>query len=127
MKTRAKSIKIINSIDCVDVRLQSVMTYTYICSRTQLFESNTVKFFLNKLNLKPYSNSMFWENRILRYLKPESLIFVTSASSLDFLYFGFLMLFSPFSCLKTSWVFKSSSKAHAIYMFRKLSKLDSPE
>jgi hypothetical protein len=43
-KTRAKSMKSINSIDCVDVILQSVMTYN--------------KYFLDKLNLKPYSYSI---------------------------------------------------------------------
>jgi hypothetical protein len=41
-------MKSINSIDCVDDGLQSVVTYTYIGSRTQLFESNTIKSFLNK-------------------------------------------------------------------------------
>jgi hypothetical protein len=33
-KTRAKRVKSINLIDCVGVRLQSVMTYTYIGNRT---------------------------------------------------------------------------------------------
>jgi hypothetical protein len=33
-KTRGKSVKNINSIDCVDVRLQSVVTYTYIGNMT---------------------------------------------------------------------------------------------
>jgi hypothetical protein len=40
-------------IDCVDDWLQSVVTYVYIGSRTQLFESDMRKSFLNKLNLKP--------------------------------------------------------------------------
>jgi hypothetical protein len=35
-----------NSIDCVDVTLQSVVTYAYIGSRTLLFESDTTKSFL---------------------------------------------------------------------------------
>jgi hypothetical protein len=52
-------MKIINLIDCVDVRLQSVMTYTYIVSGTHLFESDMTKSFLNKLNLKPYSYSIY--------------------------------------------------------------------
>jgi hypothetical protein len=34
LETRAKSMKRINSIDCVGIRLQSVMTYTYLSSRT---------------------------------------------------------------------------------------------
>jgi hypothetical protein len=34
LETRAKSMKNINSIDCVGVRLQSAVTYTYIGSRT---------------------------------------------------------------------------------------------
>jgi hypothetical protein len=51
-------VKNINSIDCVDIRLQSVVTYNYIVSRTQLFESDTTKSFLNKLNLKLYLNSI---------------------------------------------------------------------
>jgi hypothetical protein len=33
-KIRAKSMKSINSTDCVGVRLQSIMTYTYIGCRT---------------------------------------------------------------------------------------------
>jgi hypothetical protein len=33
-KTRAKSVKYINLIDYVGIRLQSAMTYTYIGSRT---------------------------------------------------------------------------------------------
>jgi hypothetical protein len=37
-----------NSIDCVDDDLQSVMTYVYIGSRTQLFELDMTKSFLNK-------------------------------------------------------------------------------
>jgi hypothetical protein len=32
---------------------QSAMTYVYIGSMTQLFDSDTRKSFLNKLNLKP--------------------------------------------------------------------------
>jgi hypothetical protein len=51
-------MKIINLIDYVGVGLQSAMTYTYIGSRTKLFESDMTKSFLNKLNLKPYSDSM---------------------------------------------------------------------
>jgi hypothetical protein len=51
-------MKNINSIDCVGVRLQSAVTYTYIGSMTQLFEPNTTKCFLNKLNVKPYSDSI---------------------------------------------------------------------
>jgi hypothetical protein len=37
-----------NLIDLVDDRLQSVVTYVYIGSRTQLFELDTTKSFLNK-------------------------------------------------------------------------------
>jgi hypothetical protein len=51
-------MKSINLIDCVSVRLQSVMTYIYIVIKTWLFESDTTKYFLNKLNLNPYSNSI---------------------------------------------------------------------
>jgi hypothetical protein len=41
-------MKCVNSIDCVDDRLQSDVTYVYIGSRTQLFESDATKSFLNK-------------------------------------------------------------------------------
>jgi hypothetical protein len=34
------------------------MTYIYIGSRTQLFESDTIKSFLNKRNIKSYSDSI---------------------------------------------------------------------
>jgi hypothetical protein len=51
-------MKIINLIDCLGVRLRSAMTYVYIGSRTKLFELDTTKFFLNKQNLKPYSDSI---------------------------------------------------------------------
>jgi hypothetical protein len=69
-------MKNISLIDCVGVRLQSAMTYTYIGSRTLLFESNMTKSFLNKLNLKHYSDSICFgktgysgiQNRIVRYL-----------------------------------------------------------
>jgi hypothetical protein len=47
-----------NLIDCIDVGLQSAMTYVYICSRIRLFESDTTKSFLNKQILKPYSDSI---------------------------------------------------------------------
>jgi hypothetical protein len=51
-------MKTINLIDCVGVELQSAVTYTYIASSTQLFESDTIKYFLSKLNLKHYSDSI---------------------------------------------------------------------
>jgi hypothetical protein len=51
-------MKSVNSIDCVDVDLQSAMSYVYIGSMTQLFGSDTTKSFLNKQNLKPYSDSI---------------------------------------------------------------------
>jgi hypothetical protein len=54
-------MKSINSIDCVGIRLQLDVTYTYIGSTTYLFESDTTKSFLNKLNLKHYSDSICYE------------------------------------------------------------------
>jgi hypothetical protein len=51
-------MKSVNSINLIDVGLQSVMAYVYIGSRTQLFGSDTTKSFLNKRNLKPYSDSI---------------------------------------------------------------------
>jgi hypothetical protein len=50
-------MKSINSIDLVGDDLQWIMTYVYIGSRTQLFDLYTTKSFLNKQNLKPYSDS----------------------------------------------------------------------
>jgi hypothetical protein len=47
-----------SSIDCVGVGLQSAVTYTYIGSRTYLFELDVTKSFLNKLNRKPNLNSI---------------------------------------------------------------------
>jgi hypothetical protein len=41
-------MKIVKSIDFVGDVLQSAVTYVYIGSRTQLFESDTSKSFLNK-------------------------------------------------------------------------------
>jgi hypothetical protein len=41
-------MKTVNSIDLVGDRLQLVVTYVYIGSRTQLFELYTTKSFLNK-------------------------------------------------------------------------------
>jgi hypothetical protein len=35
------------------------MTYTYIYSKTYLFELEMTKSFLNKLNLKSYSDSIY--------------------------------------------------------------------
>jgi hypothetical protein len=51
-------MKNISLIDCVGVGLQSVVTYTYIASKTYLFESGMTKCLLNKLGLKPYSESI---------------------------------------------------------------------
>jgi hypothetical protein len=51
-------MKIKDWIECIDVGLQSVVTYTYIGSMTLLFELDTTKFFLNKLNLKSYLDSI---------------------------------------------------------------------
>jgi hypothetical protein len=73
-----KSVRSINSVDCVDVRLQSTMTYTYIGSRTYLLELDTTKSFLNKLNHKPYLESICSEktgysgiqNRTVQFLRP---------------------------------------------------------
>jgi hypothetical protein len=44
-------------IDLVGDVLQSAMTYVYIGSRAQLFESDMTKCFLNKQNFKPYLDS----------------------------------------------------------------------
>jgi hypothetical protein len=70
-------MKIIDSIDCVGVGLQSVMTYTYRGSRTLPFESDMTKSLLNKLNLKPYSDYICsvktgysnLVNRMVRFLR----------------------------------------------------------
>jgi hypothetical protein len=43
----------VNCIDSIVVLHQLSMTNVYIGSRMQLFESDTRKSFLNKLNLKP--------------------------------------------------------------------------
>jgi hypothetical protein len=51
-------MKIKDSIECVGVGLQSAMTYTYIGSRTYLFELDTTKSFLKKLDFKPYLESI---------------------------------------------------------------------
>jgi hypothetical protein len=51
-------MKNISSIDCVGVRLQSAVTYTYIGSMAYLIESDTTKYFLKKLNLKYFSESI---------------------------------------------------------------------
>jgi hypothetical protein len=56
-KTKAKDVKSSNSIDLVDDDLQSTVTYVYIGSMTQHFDSYTTKSFLNKQNLKSYSDS----------------------------------------------------------------------
>jgi hypothetical protein len=41
-------MKSVNSIDLVGDDLQSVVTYVYVASSTQLFRSDTTKSFLNK-------------------------------------------------------------------------------
>jgi hypothetical protein len=69
-------MKNISLIDCVGVGLQSAVIYTYIGSKTYLFESDTIKSFINKLNLKPYSHSIWSEktgysgliNRMVQFL-----------------------------------------------------------
>jgi hypothetical protein len=70
-------MKNIYSIDYVDVRLQSAVTYIYIGNMMYLFESDTIKSFLNKLNIKPYLNSICsgkigysgLTNRMVRFLR----------------------------------------------------------
>jgi hypothetical protein len=79
-------MKIINSIDCIVIRLQSAITYTYIGSRTYLFELDMTKSLLNKLNLKPYSVSICLEktrysgiqNRTVQFLRPQFLTWISS-------------------------------------------------
>jgi hypothetical protein len=66
-----------NSIDLIDDRLQSVVTYVYIGSRTQLFESDMTKSFINKQNFKPYLDSTLsvkmghpdFQNRTFQFLR----------------------------------------------------------
>jgi hypothetical protein len=41
---------------------------------------------------------------------------VTLAFGLDFFYYGSLISFSPFPCVKTPWIFKSSSLAHSLVL-----------
>jgi hypothetical protein len=57
---------------------------------------------------------LLWENWILRFGKPDGPVFATSASDLTFFYLDHLMPFSPFSCFKTHWIFKSSNIAHSL-------------
>jgi hypothetical protein len=107
-----------NSIDCVDDRLQSTMSYVYIGSKTQLFESDMTKSFLNNQNLKPYSDSTLSEkNRTLRFSKPDIPVFATSPFVLKFFSIGSLSPFNIFSGLKTSLIFKSLSPAPIMFMF----------
>jgi hypothetical protein len=101
-------LKIVNLIDFVGDVLQSIVTYVYIGSRMQLLESDRTKSFLNKRNFKPYSDSTLsvktgpseMGNRTIQF-------FATSASCLILFYLGPLMPFSPSSCFKTPWIFKS--------------------
>jgi hypothetical protein len=51
----------INLIDYIGDKLQSAVTYVYIASSTQLFESDMTISFLNKRNFKPYSDSSLSE------------------------------------------------------------------
>jgi hypothetical protein len=70
-------MKNLSLIDCVGVRLQSAVTYTYIGSMMYLIESDMTKYFLNKLNLKYYSDSICYgktgysslSNRMVRFLR----------------------------------------------------------
>jgi hypothetical protein len=70
-------MKSVNSIDLVGDDLQLVVTYVYIGSRTQLFDSYMIKSFLNKQNLKSYSDSTLSVkvgpsgigNRTIRFLR----------------------------------------------------------
>jgi hypothetical protein len=79
-------MKSINLIDCVGVRLQSTVIYTYIGSRTYLFGSDMTKSFLNKLNLKPYSDSIFskktvhsdLQNRTVQFLRLPLFAWISS-------------------------------------------------
>jgi hypothetical protein len=48
----------INSIDLIDVGLQSAVTYEYIGTRMHLFGLDPTKSFIIKQNLKPYSDSI---------------------------------------------------------------------
>jgi hypothetical protein len=94
-------MKIIDSIDCVCVRLQSAKTYTYIGSRTYLFESDTTKSFLNKLNLKFYLDSIYSEKTGYSVIQNQTVWFFWPwFFGLDFFPLGSLMLLSHFPCLK---------------------------
>jgi hypothetical protein len=88
------------------------MTYVYIGSRTQLFGLDMTKSFLKKHNVKPYSDSICsGKNQIVRFGKADGPVFATLTSCLIFFYLGPLMPFSPFSCSKAPWIFKSSCLA----------------
>jgi hypothetical protein len=60
---------------------------------------------------------LFWKTRILRFSKPDGLIFMTSASYLIFFYLDPLMPFSSFSYFKTHWIFKSSNLVYSSTLF----------
>jgi hypothetical protein len=79
-------MKIVNSIDLVGDVLQSSMTYVYIGSRTQIFESDMTKSFLNKQNFKPYLDSTL-------STKPDHPEWEIGLSG--FCDFGFLLDFIP--------------------------------
>jgi hypothetical protein len=107
-------MKIIDSIDCVGIvsidhgpylyRQQDVALWVRY---DQIFPKQTKSQILLILYL-------FRENRILRFGKPDGLILATFASCLIFFYLGPLMPFSPFSCFKTPWIFKSSNLASSL-------------
>jgi hypothetical protein len=83
-------MKSINLINCVDIRLQSVVTYTYIGNMTYLFGSDTIKSFLNKLNLKSYSDYIYsriirysdFQNRTVQFLRLRLLAYISSILAL---------------------------------------------
>jgi hypothetical protein len=94
------------------------MTYVYIGSMTQLFESYTTKSFQSKQNFKPYLDSTLSGKKwTLRNRKSDHPVFVTLTSCLIFFYLYPLMTFSPFPCFKISWIFKSSNLAHVLFIF----------
>jgi hypothetical protein len=57
------------------------------------------------------------KNRTLRNRKPDYSVFATSTSSLILFYLSPLIPFSPSSCFKTPWIFKSLNLAHVMFMF----------
>jgi hypothetical protein len=120
------SIRIKHSVNLIQRNLSVKITHSSVFfSIRNLYRHQVVAHWLlyEKIFAKQTKSQILIEfyllkrNRILRYPKSDSSVFVTSALCLDFFYLDSLMLRIPFLGLKCTGILKSSRLAPSMFLF----------